>query len=86
MASKSYIVAPGVAITSKGVVLGEGKVVKEADFVDKKSFEALIKAKKIVIGKAEEETSSSNTGASSGGTGAGDAGTGDTNNSNGDAE
>lgn len=62
MAEKVYEIAGGVAITSKGVVLGEGKEVTAADFVSEEVFSSLVKAKKIlqVTKKTEEEKGAEN--------------------------
>ena len=49
-----YIIAQGTAITSKGIVLGEGAEVTSDNFPSEEIFNSLVKAKKII--SSEEKT------------------------------
>ena len=53
-----YVIAQGTAITSKGIVLGEGTEVTSDNFPSEEIFNSLVKAKKIISSEEKSEEKS----------------------------
>lgn len=58
MATKIYEIAPDTAITTKGVIFGEGAEVTAENFTSEEVFNALIDAGKIIEVTKQDEKSS----------------------------
>jgi hypothetical protein len=50
-----YVIAPGTAITSKGIILNEGREVTKDNFPTEEIFNSLVKSKKILSSEEKAE-------------------------------
>jgi sorbitol-specific phosphotransferase system component IIBC len=50
-----YVIAPGTTITSKGIILNEGREVTKDNFPTEEIFNSLVKSKKILSSEEKAE-------------------------------